>query len=389
MLKGCVPRVLASRTAFFSVTYAAAAFITAFSIFQAVAPQVSRAADCVGYYAQKKLSQSRENAPEAPSSPLLQRIWNNYGFYSAVVSPVGLYALRESIFDIFSPEEYSFSLGNGGHRADMHAHLPRNLNRETLEFIVNTALNRGVELLAVTSYGIGGADATTYEEFIDAVEVSGIYGLERRGFLSVLHAGNKQLVLLRAQEVSTKEGWHVILYGRSKRFMHKASIMDVLREADSIDIRIAAHPYAVDSHDLPLPSPMSVGQEAFLYRLLGNGLDGLEVENSFMPAPVNYLAARLAARHNPTVIITGGSDSHLYAGEAVLGRSIGLTGVVVHDIDYSNEETFRSSFMAAQRDGKVAPYGRFNSFMIWAPYLDIHLDACEKKIAEANAKRSP
>lgn len=418
--------------------------VTAAAIFafQAVAqnPVVRSVSDCIGFYSgnlNKATSAAGGVAGALPAPAAfirgfqgLGQFAESYGFYALKQGPGALQATARTLTDLVVDEQSStgdlmdgamggfFSGGNIGKRWDMHAHLPPNPSPEELNFIFSTLKKRNVELLAVTSYGFGGADAATYEGFIDAAKRSGNYLVDERGFLSVLSQGGEQLVLLRAQEISTRQGFHVIVYGGSRRLGHKIWLEEVLSRADSSDIKIGAHPYLVDlvvngSH-IGMPVPVSYEQERYLSGLLESGLlDGIEVANPFAPMPLNIFALQMAAgsrvardnnngtgegnsaansRANSGVLfITGGSDAHFYMPNRSLGRVLGLTGIEVEHgaVDFSSEGSFLKTFGDAQRSGAIQPYSRFNSLGVWAPYMSFHLALCEKGIADANARRSP
>ena len=306
---------------------------------------------------------------------------DNYGFYAQrLLEPdTALRALGESLKQArdWSSSNYTPSPKCAG-LWDLHAHLPANISSEGLESIVNTAQERNVELIAVTEYSIGGPEALTYEGFLAAAEASGKYGVVRKGMLGeITDKGKVVLRAIQAQEVATQEGHHILVYGGKKRLQSLHPAEELLRQIKQDDdgaITVLAHPHLVSPHSMPAnitdpnqrigngktsaadktlsrflyhalqpgshPRPMNAYEESRIIRNILPLVDGVEVRNSLIPAPLNSLARQMALNYNKGM--TAGSDTHYYADDQ-LGITLGLSGVIPRTDDIRFDDAFRAS----------------------------------------------
>ncbi|GEM_PF-5715312 len=368
------------------------------------------------------------------------RMIDDYGIYAArMANPlVGLEVLKESLTqlrDMTLPDHSQPPQCRG--IADLHVHLPADMVSEDLEFLIGLAQERSVELIAVTSYpaglignagegasnaggynikpaigavsdaikravpgishGIsrlhiddvrpGGLPAIEYERFLELAEASPPYGVNRKGILSeITRNGEVVLRVLKAQEIWTETGSHIIVYGGRGRYQAGLPVEELARQASGDHPRLvgAAHPYLQGS---PGRIGITVRKDAKkLAELLDEGLiDGIETSNPHSQAPFNVLA-RLMLRNsrNAAAIGTGGSDAHFFARSGrEMATSIGLTGVVVNGaFDYSGGAEFIESARTALARNPNVQCMRYNDISGMVAMVDL------QSLAERMAARN-
>lgn len=149
-------------------------------------------------------------------------------------------------------------------KADLHNHLKTGSYMP--EGIFNRAINIARERLGENGIvGLVNFEDRRYENF------SGLRGYERQDLGNAVYVPEKEILIVRGQEVPTKEG-HLLVLGMTKDVQVKSgrSLEDTMKEAkDNNGILIADHPfYNQGIGKLLMGNPLLLGE-----------LDGFEVHN--------------------------------------------------------------------------------------------------------------
>ncbi len=227
----------------------------------------------------------------------------------------------------------------GFYRVDFHVHMDKKESYASLEHLFST-LTQKVEMVVITSHFPGEKSQLTYSEIKNLVlERKRELAFDDYGDVFRLSDGEKELFFVKGQEVTTREGFHVIVIG--KEIHDVMGLEQLIQTAEKEGIAIISHPYSV-----PRTGILNKEKETLLAKVAGyaSALEGFNASNTLWFSVTNVKSREFAKKYHCATVV--GSDMHHNLNK--IGMS--CTYIKKEGIDFSNEKSFLESLEHAIRE---------------------------------------
>jgi len=230
----------------------------------------------------------------------------------------------------------------GFYRVDFHAHMDKKESYGSIENWFNI-LTKNVEMVVLTNHFPKGKDQLSYEEIKQLVSNNkGKLNYNDMGKLFSIIDGEKELYIIKGQEVRTNEGFHVIVFGTENEISRLMNLEELINIAEKDGTAIISHPYSVPRHGL-----LNKEKEKILFGSYKkvSAIEEFNASNTLWLFVSNVKAKKFVEKYG--IATVSGSDMHNDLKK--VGRS--CTYIKKSKINITNEKTFFASLEKAIKDG--------------------------------------
>ena len=217
---------------------------------------------------------------------------------------------------------------------DTHMHIREpSCYKNGLEEIISTAMEK-VDAIVVMTHNTGAEKELNYETFKKKVKEDSKYKVQDYGKYIEIKTKDDRLIAIKAQEITSNEGRHVLAIGCDGLIRSSRSVEGTIDEIHKKNgIAIIAHPMSIETKECFFPYKLVDKEDMKSLEKVCYAADAIEEFNSqnyLWMFRSNVLADLFVKEHRAPG--TAGSDTHFDLSQ------IGLSGIIVktHLLDMNN-----------------------------------------------------